>query len=84
MKLLNQTLQLSIDYVAVSCRDDLPRGHLDLHRDLSPYQYIVYDTSLFCYGDIFRIFAEDKAGKHQMGFYSPQTEVLTTNALALA
>ena len=64
--------------------NDLPRGHLDLHRDLSPYQYIVYDTSLFCYVDIFRIFAEDKAGKRQMGFYSPQTEVLTTNAMALA
>ena len=83
VKRLNQTWQLSLDYVAVNRCNDLPRGHLDLHRDLSPYQYIVYDTSLFCYVDIFRIFAEDKAGKRQMGFYSPQTEVLTTNAMAL-
>ncbi len=82
MKELNRKWMTTIDY-EVADRNSHPDGHHSLQRDLSKYQYIVYDIAAYDYKDIFRIFSQSPTPSLQMGFYSRDNNVLITNSFVL-
>ena len=58
--------------------DALPEGHLAAGVDVSPYNMVVYDTSLYPYGTIFEQLENTPGNTLRIATYSPETKVLIT------